>query len=469
MRIMKKPSLYSFGQRRSSSCRRFSSTATIFLFLCGLVLLLPVCGRAQGTAPSIAPAGTGCPPSVVVCVDPTEKQTFTATGGTAPDPTIPAPCPPWTKDGDPIYIWTYDTLTGTPASGADGSANLQMNRDTTGQATIKVKVKQKWKDASNPAVTTTTTSPDSTAVVFIIPKVEVKLEIEKVGGKDTIIEPANKYSENTKIKASAVFAAGGPNAGQICTTFTGTVNIAEDGTKIYSQNSGAIPKSITFAASDMGVKSFIVKSLADAKKTFLTKPDPAKLKTTNYPVFGGQSLEVKQWVDLNNNNRVDWCEQASDDILSAAKTAGGEKGTVTGHTTGFGADFFEDKKWGKTFDNDKLVFINSAARGHRLNTSKQLTETVLHEARHNYQEHQTDISPPGSIDNDSDPIEDPDNDDDPGFFSDGDRLYEIGNFLSERFILESRRVWKGDSIKDDANKVDDAMEIDAENWAIQNK
>jgi hypothetical protein len=64
--------------------------------------LFPMGAQAQGSAPTIDPAGTGNPPSVVVCVDPTAKQTFTASGGTAPDPTQLPPCPPWSKDGDPF-------------------------------------------------------------------------------------------------------------------------------------------------------------------------------------------------------------------------------------------------------------------------------------------------------------------------------------------------------------------------------
>jgi hypothetical protein len=122
----------------------------------------------SGTAPTINPAGP-----VYVTVDASAKQTFTASGGDAPEPQTSPPCPPWIKKGAPRYVWSYATLQGTPASGAAGGT-LQMNRDQTGSTTIKVKLKQDWEDSGTPPqASETTESPDSTGVQYAVLKVEI--------------------------------------------------------------------------------------------------------------------------------------------------------------------------------------------------------------------------------------------------------------------------------------------------------
>jgi hypothetical protein len=149
-------------------------------FLAAAAIFNPSIKADDGVAPVIDPPGTGEPPTVVVTQHPTEKQNFKANGGSAPEPKEVAPSPPWAKDGAPTYNWTYDTLVGDPASGTEGGNTLVMNRDVAGKSTIKVRIRQNWKDKTGN--TTVTKSPESTPVVFIVVKVDLK-EVSFSGAK----------------------------------------------------------------------------------------------------------------------------------------------------------------------------------------------------------------------------------------------------------------------------------------------
>jgi hypothetical protein len=146
-------------------------------------ILIPLFAQTP-SAPIIDPAGTGTPPSVIVCVDPTTNQFFKASGGVAPYPTEPTSFPPWVPVthtntsnplGKPVYIWTYDgNIVGTPASGQESADPLKMNRDVPGKSTIKVKLKQDWVDSTTKVITETSTrSPDSATVDFIVAKIDL--------------------------------------------------------------------------------------------------------------------------------------------------------------------------------------------------------------------------------------------------------------------------------------------------------
>jgi len=296
---------------------------------------------------------------------------------------------------------------------------------------------------------------DKAKVVVMKPK--MKLEIFG----PLILDPNNHYSESRGIRVTAV----DPRNGNTFPKFVGTVNIAEDGTSIYSQNGGILPSSITFTASDQGVKTFGVESLADAKVPFTTKPDPAKIKTTNYEVYGGQSLEVEQWVDNNGNGDVDWCEYWVLAMLSNYHTSGSDAEVrfITGLVTHVGPDIWEANTYGKMDWDSTRIKINPAATNHRLDTNDQLTMTVLHESRHVYQSWETNQNV-GTDHGDG-----PDNDDDPRlFFPDGDRLPEQVTYTSANNpngIQDGVDVGNGDGDHDDYSTVaEPAIEDDADEF-----
>jgi hypothetical protein len=134
------------------------------------------------------------------------------------------------------------------------------------------------------------------AIEVIEPPLIVAMKLEKVG--NTTISTDGKYSENTTIRVTAYNL----NTRQPLTSFSGSVNIAESGTAIYSQNGGTLPSSLTLRS---GTGTFVAKSLAGPKVEGAAgqKPDPARITVTNFPVYGSD-LFVEQWVI--SGDRIDF-------------------------------------------------------------------------------------------------------------------------------------------------------------------
>ena len=118
----------------------------------------------------------------------------------------------------------------------------------------------------------------------------VAMTLQQVGA--TVINPANNYSEDTTIQVTAVDAT----TGALLPGFTGTVNIAEDGTEIYSQNGGTLPASVNITTG--GTTTFVAQSLAGPSVTGPggAKPGNAVIQTTNYPLWQAKELPVVQWI-----------------------------------------------------------------------------------------------------------------------------------------------------------------------------
>jgi hypothetical protein len=148
------------------------------------------------------------------------------------------------------------------------------------------------------------------ALFYVPPQgVNVAMKLESLG---TVISPAASYSEDTTIRVTAVI----PGTQTPITAFLGAVKIAEDGTQIYSQNGGCLvfvqngcsPSSSVMIAVG-GTATFLARSLAGPKTVHVLggppgePPDPALIKTTNYPVEGGASLPVNQWIITNCHRR----------------------------------------------------------------------------------------------------------------------------------------------------------------------
>jgi hypothetical protein len=185
------------------------------------------------------------------------------------------------------------------------------------------------------------------------------------------------------------------------------VNIAEDTTTIYSQNGGTLPASVNIAFG--GTASFVARSLAGPNVEGVSKPVDAKIKTTNYPLYGGASLVIPQWITPPANihalacSGVYACVQAR--VMDIFTPATGDKRTVLSaiSTYTIGAVDAGGTTTGTT------VVINPYFVTHRLDSittsicekarTKAFTATVLHEARHAYQYLQSQV-PGNDVDND---------------------------------------------------------------------
>jgi len=259
--------------------------------------------------------------------------------------------------------------------------------------------------------------------------VGVQMRLEKVG--NTEIDASHEYSENTTIRVTALFADGTP-----CTGFTGTVNIAEDQTVIYTQHTdkGAfLPSTVEITSG--GTATFVARSLADPLTEGTTPPDPAFVKTTNYPVYNSEGhLAVPQWVDLEQvdtslpNSPVyssgpvyDWFEtrtmwifdNASGDadivftrVISYSQFSGSHKGeTPQDHSAQ--QSIALNPHW-----TEMRLNIPDSDYGHtcQVQMGPDHSQTVLHEARHAYQDWLTtqdlgqpnDRTEPGTPNNDDD-------------------------------------------------------------------
>lgn len=353
---------------------------------------------------------------------------------------------------------TSNISTGTPPD-TKGAGPGQNPSFTHSFMDLSVTAGDTWVKATCPAEDPDTTSQG----VFSVGQ----MKLERVG--NTSIEPANTYSENTTVCVTAVI-----KDGVTCTTFTGTVNLAEIPPSLYTQNGGTLPASVTISSG--GTTTFVAKSIAGAQEPWTTPPDDAEIETTNYSVYNpGARLKIPQWVDNNSNNRVDWCEQWTDAFLSSFQSAGGELELVADTVSGIGADTYT-VCWGSTDWDTNVVHFNPAAEdeedgGHKMrtNTANYMKGTVLHESRHAFVSWDTNRGVG------EDHGAGPDNDDDPGG---GDYLPEVtyhhteaDNGIRDHANPEHEKYnWWGDDTNDYVNappedprkdKVDDAHEDDA--------
>ena len=120
----------------------------------------------------------------------------------------------------------------------------------------------------------------------------VYMQLSLIG---TVINSSNNYSEDSTIRVTAVDANG-----NTLTNFTGTVNLGEQpvagNPKIYTQNGGYLPPSVTITAN--GTATFVAQSLAgpDSVGPSGKPPLDAIVITTNYPLYEGTPLSVQQWI-----------------------------------------------------------------------------------------------------------------------------------------------------------------------------
>jgi hypothetical protein len=226
----------------------------------------------------------------------------------------------------------------------------------------------------------------------------VSIKLEQVG--PTVISTDGKYSEDTTIRVTAVRTG----TGETLAGFAGAINIAEDGTTIYSENGMVLQSSVNISSG--GTVTFVAKSLAGPKVDG-TKPDPALIKTTNYPVYGASNVAIPQWIisttpiDPRAQGAIyDWVQSRVRDIFASATgnfaTVLSAVSTYTIAAGNFG---------GQTPINraaQSPIVINPYLTSMRIDgdggnycgtTRKNFfTNVVLHEARHAYQGAQSFLS-----------------------------------------------------------------------------
>jgi hypothetical protein len=236
----------------------------------------------------------------------------------------------------------------------------------------------------------------------------VSMKLEQVGA--TVISTDGRYSEDTTIRVTAVDATGA-----IIPSFVGTVSITEvpdaDGATNYSQNQqpSGLPPNVAITSG--GTATFVAKSLAGPKSPS-TPPNPAQVKTLNYPVYRGVALEIPQWIVSGTGTEIDpmhagpgtydWFQARAKDIFASA-TAGTDVQIVLSavskyNLTDQAGDGYADIQRAP----QSPIFINPYRNPVRTNSvtgalcgqpsHKRFTGTLLHEARHAYQSAQASIA-----------------------------------------------------------------------------
>ena len=261
-----------------------------------------------------------------------------------------------------------------------------------------------WQATPGPRTITITTQSGSTTSSVIVDPANIAIKLELVS---TVISTDGKYSEDSTIRATAVNAS----THAPVNAFTGTVNIAEDSTtQIYSQNGGCLVfsqnaciASSSITISSAGTVTFVAKSLADPKTEGRggVKPDPASLKSINYPVDGGASLIIPQWIisgtriDSHSNGDVfDWLQSRAKDLFAAAT---GDVSTVFGKISSYSIDNSLTDGYATTPEGGATspIRINPFYKVLRLdsatnlicgfNTTNMFRTMFYHEGRHAYQ------------------------------------------------------------------------------------
>jgi len=172
-------------------------------------------------------------------------------------------------------------------------------------------------------------------------------------------------------------------------------------------SSNRLPSNLEFQA---GVRNIANrKSLAGPKSSGASgaRPDPAKIKTTNYTVYGGTDLSIAQWIisgaqlDSHASGQVyDWFQARSRDIFNSAT---GDTATVlhaissytiaalsSGGQTTLQRTAQTSVIFNPYFVQSRLNSLSDSPCGNP--RTKYFTNSHLHEGRHAYQGSQAAIS-----------------------------------------------------------------------------
>jgi hypothetical protein len=363
------------------------------------------------------------------------------------------------SDEDTIMVAAYsdDALTSVVAfqsqdlAGGSGSSCLSF---TVSASTIKaVEVISRGVFANSVFVDTVSFEP-----------IRMEVRLEKRGR--TQIEEGNNYSENTRLRATVVYPAGHPRAGQRVRSFNGQITFSEEaGTTYYDGANGATLLPQTVNASN-GEAEILLKSVSDAASS--PGPIDAQIRAEGpglTPQAATNPLSVDQWVDENRDGFIDWLDDGSEAIHDCARDQDGEVETVQGRVTSLS----QESDWtvcGTTpiqVANRSPIFISPICgmpNVHRLNTDNELSTTVMHEGRHAWQLSQRSNTRRGI--NDDGNRATLSNDDDLDF------LLEVVDFASANGITEAANG-TGDNADDGAGAGIPFWEVDAETHGRNNR
>ena len=337
---------------------------------------------------------------------------------------IGKPAPGKQPEGDePLpFEWTNNdaitvsvSLPPVNATRADGEAELsrvKLEGKAVGETTVRVKYVCDEENEETAELT--------------VKVVEPAIKQEKV---KTVINANNSYSEDTTLKATVVFPEGHPRKGETMTDFIGDITFTEEtGTAYYSTKGGKgapqLPQTVT---SVLGKAEITLQSLSNADVDL--GPPSAKIRATANQVSSESAtnpIEVDQWVDENGNGFLDWLEQHAYTILQQAHGVGGEVSVVTRGVTKIiqipTVVKSEGTVCGAVRGITSPTVIGVAAvcpvggagidNRHRVNEDRELSKTIVHEARHVWQNiQQNRTGEEGLVDDDPRPGH-PDNDDD---------------------------------------------------------
>jgi hypothetical protein len=213
----------------------------------------------------------------------------------------------------------------------------------------------------------------------IVPDIEVELLGEPV------IEAANKFSENSRIRIQLRYPAGHPRAGQLFKGHEGPIRVEEWNGRIYDGLYGATRLPRTLYAPE-GRVELTLKSLAR-----YTMYDLRNMPVPQVAVYVEQKtarLQIPQWVDVDGNEKTDWLEALVNDILrraraspeaAVAQAAGSLEHWEQSYRRDCGG--FEEQR-PTTIHVAPACLDWDGGNSHRLNTHQELSATILHELHH---------------------------------------------------------------------------------------
>lgn len=249
---------------------------------------------------------------------------------------------------------------------------------------------------------------------IVVSTYEVAMRLERLG--PITISDDGDYFEEAKVKITAVNS----ETGDPVTTFNGDVELADvtpDRPIYHPADNGEVPGTAHFTDSARGVVELTLRSRAGARDG--ARPPKAKISTPPFEVFGGEDLEIPQWVSepvdglWHGGERYAWMQAMLRDIRR--DNAGGNVGNVIGTVAGYEiVDSLDSSAGGgpqlcgftprfDTGEPDDVIHLAATCGSFRTNgassnpcggpTAHGLTTMFIHEARHAYQHSlQRDVS-----------------------------------------------------------------------------
>src|SRR5688572_11291799 len=143
-----------------------------------------------------------------------------------------------------------------------------------------------------------------------------ELRVQQLG--PILIEPANNFSENARIRISLVYPAGHARAGEPMHVNNMEIRLEEWVSDVYDGRYGATALPVNLRTRN-GQAELVLKSLAR-----YTHRDRRNAPVPRIRVSAGARhvfLVVPQWVDADGNGITDWLEQRVESILRQARSS----------------------------------------------------------------------------------------------------------------------------------------------------